>query len=72
MEISFTGEQPKKGIAVQIPMCKGMNPDDEIAIIATDEKNVHDESNENAIEVLQETPKVVNCNLIFEVSHFSM
>ena len=57
---------------VQIPLCRGMKPDDDIVIVRADENTVSDEDNADAIVLLPEPPKVVDCNLVFEVSHFSM
>ena len=70
--MSNSGQQPKKGIMVQIPLCRGMKPDDDIVIVRADENTVSDEDNADAIVLLPEPPKVVDCNLVFEVSHFSM
>lgn len=68
-QINVEGQQPKKGIKVQIPLCKGMETEEDIAVLAADEKNLE---TEDSLEVLQTTPKIVGCNLIFEVSHFSI
>lgn len=54
---------------MQIPLAKGMSPDDDIAIVTANEKSL---SGDESLEVLPEKPRVVNCNLIFEVSHFSV
>lgn len=68
-QINVAGQQPKKGVKVQIPLCEGMNADDDIAIVAADETKLNEE---DALEVLQTKPQVVGLNLIFEVSHFSI
>lgn len=65
----FSGQQPKKDITMQIPLAKGMSADDDIAIVTVNEKTL---AAHGSLEVLPGKPKVVNCNLIFEVSHFSM
>lgn len=71
-QINIIGQQPKKGITVKIPFCKGSETTEDVVIVRADEKTVHDENNENALEVLPVKPKVVGMNLIFEVSHFSI
>jgi len=57
---------------MQIPLAKGMSPDDEIVIVSADENTVSEEGSETALEILPGKPQIVNCNLVFEVSHFSM
>jgi len=57
---------------MQIPLAKGMSPDDEIVIVSADENTVSEEGSETALEILSGKPQIVNCNLVFEVSHFSM
>lgn len=47
-----------------------MTPDDEIAIVRADETMLENEDNEKVMEILDGKPKIVGCNLIFEVSHF--
>ncbi|XP_052794391.1 uncharacterized protein LOC128227679 isoform X2 [Mya arenaria] len=68
-QINVSGNQPKKPVTVQIPMCKGMKAGDDIVIVSGNEQDL---ARENALEVLPFKPKVVNTSLIFEVSHFSM
>lgn len=67
--VHYKGQQPRKGIKVQIPLCKGMDTEEEVAVLAADENSL---DKEDTLEVLQTAPKIVGCNLIFEVSHFSM
>ncbi|XP_052795384.1 uncharacterized protein LOC128228245 isoform X2 [Mya arenaria] len=69
-QINVQGKQPKKGVHVQIPMCAGMRPDDEIAVVCADEGLL--EASDEALEVLPLKPRVVDCNIIFEVTHFSI
>ncbi|KAH3840957.1 hypothetical protein DPMN_114415, partial [Dreissena polymorpha] len=69
-QINVKGKQPKKEVLIQIPLCKGMTADDDIVIVRADENEL--QCNENALEILPEAPRVVNFNLIFEVSHFSI
>jgi len=57
---------------MQIPLAKGMSPDDEIVIVSADENTLSKEGSETTLEVLPGKPQIVNCNLVFEVSHFSM
>lgn len=66
------GQQPKKGILMQIPLAKDMSADDEIVIVSADESKLTVDGTEDVLEVLPGKPQIVNCNLIFEVSHFSM
>lgn len=55
---------------MQIPLAKGMTVDDEIAIVTTDESKLSNDGNEVVLDVLPGKPQIVNCNLLFEVSHF--
>lgn len=57
---------------MQIPLTDAMSPDDEIAIVSADEQKLSEERTEGVLEVLPGKPRIVNCNLIYEVSHFSM
>ncbi|KAL4227593.1 hypothetical protein ACF0H5_013036 [Mactra antiquata] len=66
-QINLSGDQPKKGITVQIPLLKGMSPDDDIAIVHADENNLGEGDN---LEILPTQPKIVNMNLVFEVTQF--
>lgn len=57
---------------MKIPLSKGMKADDDIAIVSANEDKLLEECSEDVLEVLPGKPKVVDCNLIFEVSHFSV
>lgn len=57
---------------MQIPLAKGMTPDDDIAIVAADENKMTEDNLNVDLEVLPGKPKLLGTNLIFEVSHFSM
>ncbi|XP_053406153.1 ankyrin-2-like isoform X1 [Mercenaria mercenaria] len=68
-QINVEGQQPKKGVKVKIPLCEGMETEDEVTIVAADETKLQEV---DSLEVLQTKPQIVGCNLIFEVSHFSI
>ena len=72
MYSTFSGTQPKKGLTLQIPFCQKIDTetDDEMVIVTGDEKALLDGTGE--LEVIDTPPKIVNGNLIVEISHFSM
>ena len=69
MSYFVIGEQPNKGIMVQFPITKGHEGVNDIVIVTADETKLQ---MEDQLEVIPAKPQKVDCNLIFEVSHFCM
>lgn len=67
-QINVIGQQPNKNVLVQIPLSDGQNIDD-VVVLNADENNLHADK---GLEILPQKPKLVNMNLIFEVSHFCL
>ena len=67
-QINILGDQPNKNVKMQIPLINKENIND-LAIVCADERSLH---KEGSLEILQTEPNIVNGNLVFEVSHFSV
>ncbi|XP_052794551.1 uncharacterized protein LOC128227765 [Mya arenaria] len=69
-QILIDGNQPKKGITLQIPMDRDLEGDDELVIAALNERSLSNE--EDALEIIDVPPQIISGSLIVEISHFSI
>ncbi|WAQ98590.1 hypothetical protein MAR_022963 [Mya arenaria] len=69
-QILIDGNQPKKGITLQIPMDRDLEGDDELVIAALNERSLSNE--EDALEIIDVPPQTISGSLIVEISHFSI
>ncbi|XP_052281533.1 uncharacterized protein LOC127878994 [Dreissena polymorpha] len=65
-QINVGGKQPNGKVKLSLPFCQDLGSEDECVIVSTNENSL----NENSIEVIQTS--VIQGNLVFEVSHFSI
>ncbi|XP_052794552.1 uncharacterized protein LOC128227766 isoform X1 [Mya arenaria] len=69
-QINIDGNQPKKGITLQIPMDRELEGDDELVIATLNERSLSNE--EDALEIIDVPPQTISGSLIVEISHFSI
>ena len=70
-QINVCGDQPKKEMMIQIPLSHTHDNEniDNLVIVNVDENSLHID---NALDVFPQPPRIVNMNLMFEVSHFCL
>ncbi|WAQ98588.1 hypothetical protein MAR_022995, partial [Mya arenaria] len=69
-QIVIDGNQPKKGITLQIPMNRDLEGDNELVIATLNEKSLSND--EDALEIIDVPPQTISGSLIVEISHFSI